>query len=152
MANRPKLDIRYLLNPFYIAINNYFSNGDTRDLANLVKNQPIPEPFRETIALILTGDLRHNKASKSLAKSFHIIKQYNRYQAMQKYIHYDGIVACVEGGLLPPDRLKGLKKYNYSKRQVIEQIASEFYKNDYETARRTIDRLVKKHNLPKLGE
>lgn len=137
-----KLDGKHLLNPYLHAITKYRATGDVRDLANLIRNENIPEDFREVVAQIIEGDIKHEKASKGIAKSYEKKKFYEISIARALPIYFDAVKDLVASGDLPNERLDNLKP-NYGRKDIIQFMADKFYRGDYEIARRTIDRNIK---------
>ena len=126
--------------------------GDARGLANLIRENELPKEIKAKIADILDGTLKHEKGSKSYAKSYPIIKRLCKLFFARNNIHYDSIHELVANGDLPKDRLDGLKKYHLSKKEVTQIIADEFYRGDFETARKIIERLTRNLNLLKIED
>ena len=139
---RPKLYGKYLLNPYYHAIIKYYATADIRDLANLIREKDIPQPFKETIALILLGEVAHDKASKGSAKSYLMKRLYEKLIANALPFFFDSVKELVASGDLPQDRLDNLRP-NYGKKEIIQHIANNFYNGNYESARRIIARKIK---------
>ena len=134
------------------AIYVYTETGDIRPLAKLVRNEKIPDQFRSTIADILDGTKSHKKLSSESARSFQMRKEYSgaitklrikrTFEFAARQLTY-----------------KLLLKYpivmvntQYPNKLIIQHIAKEFYKNNYESARRVIHRKVNQHGWPKLPD
>lgn len=148
---KPKLDFKYALNPYYTAINKYFIRGDVRDLANLIRKENIPEAFREVVAQIIEGDIKHEKASKGIAKSYEMKRFYEKLIANAMPVFFNMVKDLVASGDLPKDRLDNLKP-NYGRKEIVQFIANEFYKGDCEIAGRIIRRKIKEQGWKPLPD
>lgn len=137
------------ISPYALAIRHYKITGDKRSLADLIRVQDIPKEFKDDVAQILMDDFEHNKGSSSIAQSYNKILFYQKLHSIQVNHHYETLSKLVINGLLPSSHLDGIKKLNYTERQLVQMFADEFFVGDYDTARRTIYQLVKQHSLPK---
>jgi len=139
---RSKLNSKYLLNPYCTAISKYLVKGDIRDLANLIRTENIPEPFREVVAQIIEGDIKHEKASKGIAKSYEMKRFYDKLIANALPCFFNSVKDLVASGDLPQDRLDSLKP-SYGRKEILQFIADKYYQGSNDNARRTINRKIK---------
>ena len=108
------------------AIQKFNTLGDLRPLSNLIRSEAIPEAYRAEIADILVNQKRLISGNSEAAKSYNL----KRFYCDRAHIV---AIAC-------------------GKKIAIQEIADRFYDGDYEVARVTIARKVKKYNWIELPD
>lgn len=108
------------------AIRKFNTLGDLRPLADLIRGEAIPEAYRAEIADILVNKQRLISGNSEEAKSYNL-----------KRFYYDRAMLVAIG---------------WGKKIAIQQIADRFYNGNYEVARVTIARKVKKYDWTELPD
>lgn len=122
-------------------VDGYLKTGDIRPLANLVRKGEIPEECRADVAKILLGELPTDRRGEH-ATSARLESVYR--SAISHAISHARFMHGLEHQLKLAHYSGPLKQRQYDMKWVKRIVAKECFSGNYESARRVINRKLKR--------